>query len=301
MLRILRTKQSIKKRISLLQKAISNRQVMRPKNVAKFIFLCGANKDHNNISERRSALIDFSITHLKHTKFFIAERIFSLLQDLGHKGNILDIEHRISEFADLIILILESPSAFAELGAFSHKELREKLIVINNEAFENSGSFINLGPIKAIEEAKGKEHILYYKMREDGVHVKDAIGDIFSPLYELLKEPSSGKASPINSDSCNPSISFNKDSVMFVHDLIYLTGPISHKELIEVLSQVFGKGDFKLQEHVAILNAFEAVTRSDDELYRSRIGSPYLEYKFDLNKIISVFRNICLKYTPERI
>jgi len=184
---------------------------------------------------------------------------------------------------------------------FSHKELRKKLIVINDKQFENSDSFINLGPIKAIEEAIGKSHIISYKMKPDGVRVRDAIGDVFISLYELLKKPLSAKSSAMKPSSCNPGKSFNKDSVMFVHDLVYLAGPINHKELIELLVQIFGKEDFKLSEHLAMLSAFMAIERNGKGLYRSSLKACFLEYRFDINKVISAFRNISQKYYPDRI
>ena len=89
--------------------------------------------------------------------------MFLTLQKEGHKGNILDVEHDISEFADHIIIILESPSAFAELGAFAHAKLRNKLIIINDKKYESENSFINLGPIKAIRECTGDLSVINYK------------------------------------------------------------------------------------------------------------------------------------------
>lgn len=127
MLNEIRTKKLLREKIQILQRSIESSKVYRPINVSKFVFLCGANKDKDSISERRKALIDFSNIHLKHTQFFLAERMFATLQQEGHKGNILDVEHRISEFADHIVIILESSSAFAELGAFAHTGLRKKI------------------------------------------------------------------------------------------------------------------------------------------------------------------------------
>jgi len=139
-------------------------------------------------------------------------------------------------------------------------------------------------------------------MNDDGVHKRDAIGDVFSPLFELLKEPLSGRATPISLDSCNPAKQFDKHSAMFVHDLIYFVGPVLHVELIEILLLLFGKLDFKLQEHVAILTAFGSITRnSSSSLYKSVYGKPYYNYNFDTNKLISTFRNYMQKSCPERI
>ena len=189
MLNEIKNKKLLRKQIQTLKRSIQKSKVIRPSNVSKFVFLCGANKEKDTISERRKALIDFSKKHLKHTQFFLAEKVFKTLQSEGHKGNILDVEHEISEFADHIVIILESPSAFAELGAFAHNELRERLIIINDKHYESEESFINLGPIKAIEERSGKQNIIHYKMNSDGIKRLDAIGDVYAPLFDLLKDP----------------------------------------------------------------------------------------------------------------
>lgn len=301
MLTLIKNKKNIKDKIQKLKHSISSSKVFSPKDVSKFIFLCGANKDKENISERRRALMQFSEKHLPHTQFFLAEKMFSTLQKEGHKGNLLDIEHEISQFADHIILVLESPSSFAELGAFSHNELRDKLIVINNSVFKHSESFINLGPLRAIEESSGANNIIYYKMNDDGVYRLDSIGDVYSSLYDLLKDPIKGRSSALTLDDCNPASKFDKHSAMFIHDLIYFTGPINHKELAEITRQLFGDHNFKLKEHIAILGAFGSVHRDDSGFYRSLRGRSYYIYKFDINKLISTFRNYLLKLHPERI
>ena len=203
--------------------------------------------------------------------------------------------------ATTILSSVESPSSFTELGAFSHNKLRNKLIVINNSEFENAESFVNAGPLKAIEEASSKSNIIYYKMSDDGVHRLDSIGDIYMHLYDLLKEPIKGRSTAMTLESFNPALNFNKQSAMFVHDLIYFTGPITHKELIEVTKQIFGDSDFKLKEHLAILGAFGSILRSNDGLYKSLKKGTFYKYKYDVNKLISTFRNYLLKSFPERM
>jgi hypothetical protein len=302
LLQLLKTKRSIKKRVAFFRQKLENGYIIRPKNVSKFVFLCGANKDENAMSERRKALMAFSKEYLPHVQFFLAERIFLELKREGHKGNILDIENDISNFADVVLIILESESAFTELGAFSHEKLRSKLIIINDKKYEKTNSFVNLGPIKAIEEANGKKYIISYKMKENGVQVRDAIGDVFNPLFELLKKPLLYKSIPMSPSSCNPAKSFDKDSIMFIHDLIYIAGPINSKELVVLLSQIFEKHNFKhLAEHLAMLIAFKAIEKNNNRLYRSILNKCYLYYDFDLNKIISIFRNISQKYYQDRI
>lgn len=194
MLQEIKTKKLLRDKILSLKKSLDTSKIYHPENVSKLVFLCGANKDKDSISERRKALIEFSKIHLRNTQFILAERMFFTLQKEGEKGNILDVENNISKVADHIIIILESPSAFAELGAFTHTSLREKLIVINDKKYEYENSFINLGPIKAIKELpEGKQNIIHYKMRVDGIDRPDAIGEVFEPLFDLLKPKAPSK------------------------------------------------------------------------------------------------------------
>lgn len=298
----IRTKKLIHKRVDALQRAINNSRVYLPSDISKFVFLCGANKAPEEISERRKALIEFSKANLPHTHFFLAEKMFSTLKDEGHKGNILDVENLISDFSDYILIILESPSAFTELGAFSHEKLRSKLVVINNSEFRNEESFINLGPIKAIEEKSGAERIVYYKMRKDGVENRDAIGDTFHQIYKLFKDPIKSTGKAVDLATLNPGMNFDKKSAMFIHDLIYLSGPILHKELIELLKLIFGRDNYNKAAHLlAILSSFESIERNEKGLYRSKLNETYYDFRFDVSKYISTFRNYTLKGYPERL
>ncbi|MES3676566.1 retron St85 family effector protein [Halomonas elongata] len=302
MLHEIRNKKLVHDRLRALKRSINSGRVLLPPTIARFVFLCGANKSKDEISERRRALMDFSNKHLPHTYFFLAEKMFSTLKEEGHKGNLLDVEHLISDFSDYVLIVLESPSSFAELGAFSHHTLRKKLVVINDEKFEGEESFINFGPIKAINEASGPERIICYKMSSDGVWSKDAIGDTFYKIYELFQKPLKSKAKPAKIDSLHPGKSFDKYSAMFLHDLIFLSGPLGHKEIIELLIKLFGNSNFNNVSHLlAILCAFGSIERGCKGLYRSKRAMCYYEYKFDLSPFIAVFRNYALRKYPERL
>ena len=301
MLEVIRKKKTLKDKFLSLRSSISEYGVETPRNIPKFIFLCGANTN-DAISARRRAIIEFAEKNLPNTQFFIAEDMFPTLQKEGKKGNLLDVENEISTFADNIVVVLESPSSFTELGAFSHNsELRKKLIVINDSKFRGSESFINMGPIKAIEEISGKDYIISYKMNEDGVSELDAIGDIYTPLSKILGGPIQTKPSAVSLEECNPATNFNRKSAMLVHDLVYFSGPVNHKELVEILLLIFGQHPFKAKEHAAILVAVRSLKRTKKGIYRSKLAKPYYKYKFDTNGLVSTCRNYMLKFCPDRI
>lgn len=280
---------------------IEDQRIWRPIDDVQFVFLCGANICPGTPSKRRQNLLDFSSAHLPHTKFFLAESIFKILEAEGHKSNILDIENELSRFADFVIIVLESESAFCELGAFAtHNELRKKLIVINDIAHRPSKSFINLGPVKAVDEVSGGKHIIYYKMEDDGRTNGDGIGDVFSSLHGLLhKEP---KRRRTRVDQYDPSSHFTKESLRFIHDLVYFCSPVSLPELSRIVKILFSKSrDKQLQKHLALLCAISHVKRTDAGFYNSIHGRPFFDYdKFDFSRMIATFRNMYLRYDPKR-
>lgn len=138
-------------------------------------------------------------------------------------------------------------------------------------------------------------------MDENGLSTLDGIGEIFHSIYTLLKDTSKPKHETLDIYACNPALSFDKYSAMFIHDLVFFSGPILHVELIEILKIIFGKHDFKLKEHLAILVAFDSVLRAPNGLYKSALGKTYYKYKYDISSVIAIFRNYLIKNHPERI
>lgn len=287
---------------------IDKDRVKCPGDVKKFVFLCGANKLNGEPSARRTELINFSEKQLRNCHFFLAELIFKELSedDESQLDNLLDIESELSALADYILIILESYSSFTELGAFSYsKELRSKLIVINNTKYVNQKSFINMGPIKAITEVNKQGHFLHYKMNEsaDAIERADGIGSVFSPLYDLLTRPDRKQARTLKKEDLNPALNFNKDSIRFIHDIIFTCGSITQGELIEVLVELFGNSfSFKkhAQKHLGVLKAINIIDNNNG-LYYSLQRKYYFKYGFDIENVSSTFKLFFLKNAPERI
>jgi len=243
---------------------ISKNKVYCPAKASKFVFLCGGFKD-GKVSARRREIINFARKNLPNVKFFIAEDVFEILMKEGHKANLLDRENDISKFADKILIILESNGAFCELGAFSYpKDLRSKLIIINDERYKKSSSFIRLGPLEAIKEVGGDGRIIYYKMTEEPDDVPDAIGKTFSQLTKALHPmSSSSRFGTVSLSKCNPNKSFEKDTICFIHDLIFFTGPITYNELVKIVIKIFGSADYSplLGQCIGLLVATQLIEK----------------------------------------
>jgi len=130
------------------------------------IFLCGAETSKKN-SIRDLLNSEFQ----KDAKFncVYPENIFASLYGKGGH-NLLKLEDDLARNVDIIILPLEGIGTYCELGAFVVNEnLLPKIIVINNNIFKNSRSFINLGPIDLIKK-KNPTNLFYFdEGREDEI------------------------------------------------------------------------------------------------------------------------------------
>ncbi|MCX7155833.1 MAG: retron St85 family effector protein [Rhodocyclales bacterium] len=87
---------------------------------------------------------------------FRPEEITSWHADGVYK-NLVSFEADLASVCSLVVIVLESVGALAELGAFSqHDELRRKLIVVLPREFRDDSSFVNLGLLRHIAEVNDK-------------------------------------------------------------------------------------------------------------------------------------------------
>lgn len=271
----------------------------------QLIFLCGANQSVNTPSKRRANLKKFIHQISSDYTVIYAEGIFNEIKKFGPQKNALDLEHRISDVADKVIIILESESAFCELGAFAHEKLRHKLIVVNNTRFEHSESFINTGPIAAMKEARAP--VIWYPMAADGIRVSDGIGAIFKDLETALTPQPAG-GGPVNYDALD-NLRMNKISLYFLHDLVLLSGPVSHKELISCLISLFGQKSFDaVSSLLAVLREARLIVDTSENksvansppIYQAVTAEFFLKYKYDVYALMAAFRVFHQKRNPQR-
>lgn len=110
------------------------------------LFLCGGAD-----SSRRDSLRDYLRKHKPWISLFYAERAWDLLS--SQEGlSALKMERDLATLADLVVVIVESPGTYAELGAFSlSDELRKKLLPIVDKKYQGVSSFITTGPLQWID------------------------------------------------------------------------------------------------------------------------------------------------------
>lgn len=118
---------------------------------SSIVFVCGGPMDSTAMRQR---FCDYAKTELAHLRIFLAEDAQKdyVLHPDSEFQNIGEFEEIIAEVSTCVILFPESPGSYAELGYFAtNKNLRKKLLVVNDERFQGQDSFLSLGPIKLID------------------------------------------------------------------------------------------------------------------------------------------------------
>jgi hypothetical protein len=262
--------------------ALERNHIQAHKKVpTSFVFLCGANRQDGGISARRAALERFLQKEHPEVRTIVAENFMRFLEQRTKKQNLYDIERTISNFADVIVIVLESNSAFTELGAFATRELRKKIFVINDEKFKSSLSFINLGPITAINDVS-PDGVAWYKMSDDGIESGDAIGSVFPEISSAIRNrlPDSEL---LDMAKLKPVGELNRWAFSFCHDIIFSSRKIRSAELISVYNFLYGKSNFDaVKIYNALLIAVGFVKKSGDYLISTQ-SAPLLQ--IPVNKV----------------
>ena len=90
----------------------------------------------------------------KRISVYYPEELFEEL--IRGKGgfDLLSLENLLAQSVHVIVIVLESPGAIAELGAFTnHPQLSNRLVVVVDKKFRKARSFIALGPIRYLKRS----------------------------------------------------------------------------------------------------------------------------------------------------
>ena len=117
------------------------------------VFLVGSAT--SNPKSKRNILRNHLIGTKYRTWFdvYYPEDIFEEILRNKRKLDLLTLENLLAESVNCIVIVLESPGSFTELGAFSnHSELSNKLVVLVDQKHKKDRSFINLGPLSFLRK-----------------------------------------------------------------------------------------------------------------------------------------------------
>jgi hypothetical protein len=143
------------------------------------VFVCGGKVGPGEKS-LRNLFLDWAKTELPDFICILAEDALS--DNFAGEGrefvNLSKFERIIADVSDCVLIFPESAGSYAEIGFFSHSDVRKKTFVANLHEHQTRESFINLGPIDSITTITYVKPV--YLTAHDG-------GIDFMPIKERLE------------------------------------------------------------------------------------------------------------------
>ena len=261
---------------------------------SKVVFVCGGKSGHESPTAR-DVFLEYSKKNLHEYRFFKAEDAFERLLE---KYDLLSLEDKLTAYSDCIIIILESPGAIAELGAFTIKEeLAQMVLAINDKKFFKEESFIALGPLQKIKSKSKFGETIYVNLEA----VLAEAPEIATRL-RVIKRRKSIAVSMENWEAFG--LCEAKTRMLFLADLITLFSPVSKKELTQILKTLFNIEEYiDVDVELSVLEALSIVSHKKNYYFRSLNEKP-LFFKFtsfDFVKLRSAVIVFYQKKVPVKI
>lgn len=183
------------------------------------IFLIGADVRNKNSLRKK---IQDSLINEKINVYF-PEHIF---EEILNSNDLLTLENLLAESVDAVVMCVESPGSFTELGAFcNHNVLRDKLIVYLDKKYEKQSSFIKVGPVKLLNSRK-KSKVIWKNFNYFNAEEKQQ-------LKHSIKEIKKSNSKTIKTSVSNPIF-----TERFLLSLLYVIDNCSRKTIVEVIKAV---------------------------------------------------------------
>lgn len=145
--------------------------------------------------------------------------------------NLMDFESDLASICSLVVIILESEGAIAELGAFSQlPDFKRKLCIVIPETYADDNSFINLG-------------ILRYISKEDESAIKRYPWDVRRPIEaseEVIIDIIEDIEADLGKQQKSQSLKMSSEAhlMIVIYELTRLFVALRESEIIEVISKL---------------------------------------------------------------
>ncbi|GED23613.1 retron St85 family effector protein [Halomonas halmophila] len=238
------------------------------------VLLCGGRVANTlPLSSFRHALTNY--LPLPRYELFCPEEITDWKED-GVFYDLLDLEKELGSICSLVVIVLESEGAFAELGAFSQMpHLRTKIFAINSEEFHEESSFINLGVLRHLRKEERVEVRVYpWEIRNPGVLENDVVKDALDDIEEQLRKVRTTHA-------------FSKDNdghvITLICELVRIFVALKEGEILDFLDLLgIEVSRESLRRKLFVLDKFRVVVkgRYSDSTFYLRDGTDFNKIRF---------------------
>ena len=140
--------------------------------------------------------------------------------------NALQMEAELAELADAVVILVESPGTFAELGAFSNSpQLRRKLLPIVDVRYRDDRSFINAGPVRWIDADSLFRPTLFVPLASVLLSADQITGRL-------------RRIEPTGRQEITDLLSHKKHLLFFMRDIVAVVGPATVHHIERYLAAI---------------------------------------------------------------
>ncbi|MGN6229199.1 MAG: retron St85 family effector protein [Dyella sp.] len=214
----------------------------RIRNLGGFVFLCGGPwaLDSVPLYSARHLLYSELTSGRKYSDIAARIKFAEDIQDWFRDGVYTDLvlfEEHLAGLSDVIVLVVESAGAIAELGAFSMSDpIAQRLLVVVAEHHYEKESFIRLGPLKRIEDRNDRGVMVYDWQVADGINIIDEperlrgeVPAIAASIREFMK-PGTGQQMFQRTDVAH--------QMLLICELVDLFGALPFTEIAHYLARL---------------------------------------------------------------
>ena len=133
------------------------------------IFLCGgASSSDATLRRNLGGNIEEIKSRYRYSVLYPEDMFIEMI--LGHqRHDLLTLENLLAESVHAVVILVQSPGTFTELGAFSnHAKLKNKLILVIDPRYKKSQSFVMTGPVRYLRKETSSQ-VIYEKMKSDNL------------------------------------------------------------------------------------------------------------------------------------
>ncbi|MEP0706818.1 MAG: retron St85 family effector protein [Parvibaculum sp.] len=226
-----------KRMIQLLKTAYS---IRRSSNI---IFVCGGN-DPSNLRPRFAKFCDAEFTEYEifYPEFAIPKYFSSPIDE---PFDIADFETLVGELSHAIVVFPEAPGSFAETGYFSAVEpLSKKTVLVLNEEYQGTDSFLSMGPARKISEASVFQSTVQLDYKNPNFnHVVDRINRVQVKKYKKTLNINQFNALPPYEVFCVVQRIVDLMTIATTDDLVHIIralslnrfSPVSVRKIVSIM------------------------------------------------------------------
>jgi len=264
----------------------------------RIIFVCGGKIDPAKASLRLGFITWAQKNIESDALILLSETAYGAATEIGKSFiNIAIFEELLASISDCILIFPESAGSYCEVGIFAVTEpIRYKTLIANDSSHEKNDSFLNLGPIHAINTDS------LFTPSVDFDSTRGADPSFAGRIWKRVKDRTRNFEAPRRPELRHFVDMPPVDRIAIIAWILSITGIARFGDLLDIVRAVFAKNardSRMLRETLSLLLSIELISMPAKELYRTKPRPEFrLSVSIDESKLKAQFRIFWIKEFP---